>query len=101
MHRHARGLPVGFAQVYHRAGRRPGPAAQLILHNITASTHATPHQPHPEEHRVAMRLEGWNESVPGSILRDGRARARPPQDEVVGIPERALKTKTARAAAPR
>jgi len=34
-----------------------------------------------EEHRVAMRLEGWNASVPGSILRDGRARARPPQDE--------------------
>ena len=23
-------------------------------------------------HRVAMRLEGWNESVPGAILRDGR-----------------------------
>src|SRR5260370_1342960 len=40
-------------------------------------------QPHPEEHRVAMRLEGWNESVPGSILRDGRAQARPPQDEIV------------------
>src|SRR5258707_337391 len=40
-------------------------------------------RPHPEEHRVAMRLEGWNESVPGSILRDGRAQARPPQDEVV------------------
>src|SRR6266852_9998249 len=28
-----------------------------------------------------MRLEEWNESMPGSILRDGRARARPPQDE--------------------
>src|SRR5260370_13763730 len=41
----------------------------------------TKHRPHPEEHRAAMRLEGWNESVPGSILRDGRARARPPQDE--------------------
>src|SRR5215470_9780331 len=40
------------------------------------------HRPHPEEHREAMRLEGWNESGPGSILRDGRARARPPQDEV-------------------
>src|SRR5262249_22617687 len=42
----------------------------------------TKHRPHPEEHRVAMRLEGWNESVAGSLLRDGRARARPPQDEV-------------------
>src|SRR5262249_3729010 len=60
-------------------------------------------RPHPEEHREAMRLEGWNESVRGSILRDGRASksavadfdtlslpksgkpdfdARPPQDEV-------------------
>jgi hypothetical protein len=29
-----------------------------------------------------MRLEGWNESVLWAILRDGRARARPPQDEV-------------------
>src|SRR5258707_12998936 len=32
-----------------------------------------------------MRLEGWNESVPGSILRGGRARARPPQDEVLWV----------------
>src|SRR5260370_33346861 len=53
-----------------------------------------------------MRLEGWNESVPGSILRDGRASkpavadfatlrlpksgkpdfgARPPQDEVLWV----------------
>ena len=36
-----------------------------------------------------MRLEGWNESVPGSILRDGRARARPPQDEVLWVSQAA------------
>ena len=42
-------------------------------------------------HRVAMRLEGWNESVPGAILRDGRARARPPQDEVHWVSSETLR----------
>src|SRR5258708_9047063 len=59
------------------------------------SRRQTKHRPHPEEHRtevglarlrqskkdrnrqrsisIAMRLEGWNESVPGGILRGGRA----------------------------
>src|SRR5258707_15735162 len=32
-----------------------------------------------------MRLEGWNESGPASILRDGGARAPPPQDEVCWV----------------
>src|SRR5258706_1749684 len=36
------GAPGGLAQVYHRAGPSLDPAAQLILHNITARTHATP-----------------------------------------------------------
>src|SRR5882672_917166 len=56
--------------------------ARLRLRPTRHVAAGTQHRPHPEEHRVAMRLEGWNESVPGSILRDGRARARPPQDEV-------------------
>jgi hypothetical protein len=42
------------------------------------------------EHRVAMRLEGRNESVLGSILRDGRASARPPQMRSLGIAGRRI-----------
>src|SRR5260370_13105802 len=56
--------------------------ARLCLTSARNVGVGTKHRPHPEEHRVAMRVEGWNESMPGSIPRDGCVRARPPQDEV-------------------
>src|SRR6516225_7030739 len=44
----------GLAQVYHRAGRRPDPMAQLILHNITPRTHTTPSGACRSHHRSAL-----------------------------------------------
>src|SRR6267143_7267476 len=48
---------------FHAPHRRCGYRPRLRVHEEI--------NPHPEEPCAARRLEGWNESVPGSILRDG------------------------------
>src|SRR5258708_36797179 len=60
-------------------------ASRVIPRNVdlrSTPPSAQNNRPHPEEHRVAMRLEGWPRArtVPPSF--ETRAQARAPQDDV-------------------